>query len=247
VNAVRAIAGSVVADALRRKVVYVVLVFAAFMAIAIPRLPSYGVGVVEAVFREVTLALMYVVAVVVVLALSANRVPGEVERRTVYNILGRDVRRWQYLLGSWLGVFAVMGSVIAAFSVVSLLVGSVTYHTVMWRLLEGALAIWLETGVIAAFAISVSTFTGPVPVAVASVAFLFVGHLGSGAAQEEMVQGAASASSFYPTLEAFNVINPVAHGSGISLTYVALMLVAAFAWTGALLVVGSLLFSRRDL
>ncbi len=242
-RAVWAIAGSVVADALRRKVVYIVLAFAAFMAISIPRLPSYGVGVVEAVFREVALALMYVVAMVVALSLSANRVPGEVERRTIYNVLARDVRRWQYLLGSWLGVFLVMAGVVAAFTAVSMIVGGYTYGALMWRLWQGALAIWLETGVVAAFAIAISTVTGPVPVTVASLAFIFVGHLGGGLAGSE----GAGAASFYPTLETFNIINPVAHGSGVSPGYVALMLVVGAAWVGALLGAGALLFERKDL
>jgi ABC-type transport system involved in multi-copper enzyme maturation permease subunit len=243
VRAVFAIAGSVVADALRRKVVYVVLAFAAIMALAIPRLPSYGVGVVQAVFREVSLALMYVVAMVVVLALSANRVPGEVERRTIYNVLGRDVRRWQYLLGSWLGVFAVMAGVVAAFTVVTKGVGQITYSQLMWRLWEGGLSIWLETGVVAAFAIAVSTVTGPVPVTVASLGFLIVAHLGGGLST---LSGAAKAT-FYPTLETFNIINPVAHGHGVSIGYLALMLAVGAAWVGALLGAGALLFERKDL
>jgi ABC-type transport system involved in multi-copper enzyme maturation permease subunit len=242
VKAIGSIAGSVVADALRRKVVYVVLVFAAFMAISIPRLPSYGVGVVDAVFREVALALMYVVAMVVVLSLSANRVPGEVERRTVYNVLARDVRRWQYIAGSWLGVALVMAGVVAAFSAISIVVGVYTYHALMWRLLEGSLAIWLETGVVAGFAIGISTLTGPVPVTVASLAFIFIGHLGG-----STVEAGGTNATFYPTLETFNIINPVAHGSGVSLGYVALMLVVSAAWVGALLGAGSLFFERRDL
>jgi len=241
---VLAISNAVVADALRRKVVYIVLAFAALMAVAIPRLPSYGVGVVEAVFREVALALTYAAAVVVALSLAANLVPAQVERRTVYNVLGRDVRRWQYLSGSWLGAFMVMGITLAAFSTVNLAVGAATYHEVMWRLLEGALAIWLETGVIAAFAIMISTVTGPVPTVVASLALVFVGHLAGGPAESA---GVLSVSAFIPSLETFNVINPVAHGSGVSLGYNALMVIVGLAWVGILLTVGALLFDRRDL
>ncbi len=243
-KAVAAIARAVVADALRRKIVYIVLAFAALMSIAIPRLPSYGVGVVEAVFREVALALMYVVAMVVVLSLSVNRVPSEVERRTIYNVLVRDVRRWQYLFGSWLGIFLVMAGVVAAFTVVSMAVGWLTYSEVMWRLWEGALAIWLETGVVAAFAILVSTVTGPVPVTVASLAFLFVAHMGGGLST---LQSEGTKTTFYPTMETFNIINPVAHGSGVSPGYTALMLVVCAGWVGALLLGGALLFDRKDL
>lgn len=243
-RAVLAISGSVVSDALRRKVIYIVLAFAALMAIAIPRLPSYGVGVAEAVFREVSLALMFVVALVVALALSANRVPSEVERRTIYNTLARDVRRWQYLFGSWLGVFAVMAGVVASFAMITMGVGLITYGQPMLQLWEGALAIWLETGVVAAFAIAVSTITGPVPVVVASLAFEFVAHLGGGLST---LQSDTTQTSFFPTLETFNIINPVAHGSGVSIGYAAVMLAVALAWVGALLGAGTLLFERKDL
>ena len=77
------IAAAVIADSLRRKVVYVVLIFAALLVFAIPSLPDYGLGVEGAVFREVSLALTYVTGLVLALSLAANRVPAELERRTV--------------------------------------------------------------------------------------------------------------------------------------------------------------------
>lgn len=240
---VAAIAGSIVADALRRKVVYVVLLFGAVMAVAIPQLPSYGVGVVSAVYREVALALTYVAALVVVLSLSANRVPGEVERRTVYNVLSKSVRRWEYVVGTWLGIAVVMAGVIAGFAVISQLVGVVVYDEVMWRLWEGALAIWLETSVIAAFAVAVSAASGPVVVAVASLVFVFAAHARAGL----FADPTALAARLYPSMDAFNVIAPVAHGDGVSAAYVGLMLLVFAAWSAALLVVGSLVFGRRDL
>jgi len=101
---VSAIAAAVLSDALRRRVVWVVVLFAVLLAAAIPALPSYGMGVVEAVYREVALALTYVALVAITLALTANRVPGEVERRTVYNVLAKGVSRWEYLVGLLLSV-----------------------------------------------------------------------------------------------------------------------------------------------
>lgn len=238
-----AIAQSVVADAIRRKVVYVVLLFAAVMAIAIPSLPSYGVGVFAAVFREVSLALTYVTSVAVVLALCANRVPGEIERRTAFNVLSRDLDRSQYVIGTWLGIFAVMAGTVAAFTVVVQVVGLAVYGAPMWRLWQGALAILLESGVIAAFAVAVSTAVGPVTVAIASLAFIFVAHAraGLGSTLPPFVY------RVYPSLDAFNIISPVAHGSGVGLTYIALMLAQFVIWCGVLMWLGSMLFRRRDL
>ncbi len=180
IRRVYAIAASVVADALRRKVVYVVLLFGAVMAAAIPMLPSYGVGVVQGVYREVALSLTYIAGMAVVLALSANRIPGEVEHRTIYNVLSRSVRRWEYVLGTWLGIVATIGGVLAAFGVVVFAFGLFVYHVPMWQLWQGIVAVWLEASVIAAFCMAISAVSGPVVVATAALAFLFIAHVRSG-------------------------------------------------------------------
>jgi len=238
------IAFGVVTDSLRRKVVYVVLVFAALLALAIPSLPDYGLGVESAVFREVALALSYATALVVTLSLAANRVPGEVERRTVYNVVAKGVSRWEYLVGTWLGIFVVTGGAVAAFTVVEQAVGVITYGEIMWRLWEGALAIWLEMGVVAAFAVAVSAITGPVVVVTATLAALFAGHSRSTLLGGE---GALALQPFVPSLDAFNVVSPVAHGSGVPPLYLVSMLVVFIGLAGISLLMGSLVFARRDL
>lgn len=243
-NKMFAIASSVVADAVRRKVVWVVLLFAGVLALAIPSLPSYGLGVAGAVFREVAIALMYAAAFVVALALSATRVPGEVDRRTVFNVLSRDVRRWNYVVGSWLGMFAVVGASLLAFTVVAVVVGRVTYGQTMLVLFESTVAVWFEMGVIMAFTVMMSTRFGVVTSVVGALAFVFVGH-SVGSLLPKTAEGAAP--WYVPSLDAFNVISPVAHGSGYGLGYAGSMLLAFTAWAALLLLAGSALFERRDL
>jgi len=239
-----ALAGAVFADAIRRRVVIVVLFFAALLALAIPSLPNYGLGVVEGVYREVALALTFVAALVLTLALSANRIPGEVERRTVYNVVSRPVGRWEYLVGTWLGVVAVMGAVIASFTVIEQVLALANYHDPMWRLWQGALAIWMEMGVVASLCVAVSAVAGPVVVAVSALALLFIGHNRDGALG---ASPSALLKALYPSLDTFNVINPVAHGSGVSEAFVAGMILAFVGWCGVLLLLGSVAFRRRDL
>ena len=241
---VLAICNAVVADAVRRKVVWVVAVFAAVLAVAVPALPSYGVGVVSAVYREVSIALMWVAALVVGLALSTTRVPVEIERRTVFNVISRDVRRWQYVLGSWLGMFAVLGVVLGCFALATIGVGAFEYGEVMWRLFQGAFGVWLEVSVIMAMAVALSCQFGAITSAVGALAFAFLGHAIVGLLN--LPEGVRP-PWYWPTLDIFNIVNPVAHGSGYGFVY-ALSMVAAFvAWSAILLLLGSLLFGRRDL
>lgn len=243
-NKLLAIAWAVVADAVRRKVVWVVLVFAAILAFAIPALPSYGQGVVEAIFREVTIALMYVAALVLGLTLAAVRIPSEIDRRTVFNVLSRDVARWQYVAGTWLGQFAVLGAVLAAFTVVAIATGVFIYGAWMPVLLEAAFAVWLEIGVIIALVTVVACQFGPATSVVVGLVFTYIGH--AFVTLLNLPEG-QSVPWYIPSLEAFNVIDPVAHGTGITPLYALGMLGAFVAWTVLLLGAAGLLLGRRDL
>jgi ABC-type transport system involved in multi-copper enzyme maturation permease subunit len=238
-----AIAAAVVSDAVRRKVLYLIGVFAAILAVMIPQLPTYGAGVVAGVFREISLALVFAASLALVLSLAANRVPAEVERRTVYNVLSKHVRRWEYIAGTWLGISAVMAIAVGAFIAVTQGIGAARYHEPMWQLWQGGLGIWLEMSALAAFAVGVSAVTGPVVVVTAALAFLFAAH-----SREALVGTAPTGiAAFYPSFDTFNVISPVAHGGGVSPAYMLVMLGVFAAWAGVLLLAASAVFSTRDL
>lgn len=243
---VMAIAAAVIADAIRRKVVWVVIVFAALLALVIPALPSYGVGVVVGVFKEVSVSLMFAAAFVLALALATTRVPGEVERRTVFNVLVRDVRRWQYLVGTWAGIVVVLAVSLLAVAAIACGIAAVVYKMFLPELFGAALAVFFEMGVVTAFALMMSTRFGTVTSMVGAVAFTFIGHstktliLGAGA-------DGGSLPWYVPTLDLFNVIDPVAYGSAYSPAYGLAMLVSFVGWSALLMYLSSVIFERRDL
>ncbi len=237
-----AIATAVVTDAIRRRITWVVALFALVLAATIPMLPSYGQGVEDAVYREIVLALVYLAALVVTLVLAANRIPSEVERRTAYTVLVREVRRWEYVTGTWLGIALTLAAACAIFGVIVFGTGWIVYQAPMWTLWQGVLAIWMEATVIAAFCVAVSAVSTPVIVAVSALAFLFITHV-----RADLLGGPSNPLwAFYPSLDTFNIIAPVAHGSGVSLQYLLVMAFVFLAWSGALLALAAAGFSRRD-
>jgi len=243
IRRISAIAGAVFLDAIKRRVVYAVLFFAVVLALGAPSLPSSGLGVDPHLYREVALALTFVAAIVLALALSANRVGSEVERRTVYNVIGKPVSRWEYLVGTWVGICVVMAAVIAAFTVTDQLVGLLRYGDPMWQLWTGSTAIWLETGVLTAFAVAVSAAASGVVVTVATLTFAFIGH--SRVPFLEVVHWFPG--WLYPSLDTFNIIQPVAYGSGVAPSYFLAAGLVFAGWCAAFLVIGSAVFARRDL
>ena len=243
-NKLLAISQAVVADAVRRKVIWVVVVFVALLAMAIPGLPSYGVGVIDGVYKQVAIALMWVAAFVVALALAATRIPSEVERRTVFNVVSRDVRRWQYVVGTWLGMFFVVGLVLLAFAVGTIAVGWYSYGHQMFILLEAAFSVWLEIGVVMAFVVMLSTLFGPVTSVVGGLTLAFVGHSVVSFLHLPETQ---RAPAWFPSLDVFNVINSVALGNGVSAAYLVAMVIAFVGWVSLFMFAGSLMFAGRDL
>ncbi|MBS3957739.1 MAG: ABC transporter permease subunit [Clostridiales bacterium] len=239
---IAAIARAVVTDAIRRRIMWVVALFALVLAAAIPMLPSYGQGIEGAVYREIALALVYVAMIVVALALAANRIPSEIERRTAYIVLVRQVRRWEYVVASWLGIVATLAAAAIIFGLIVFVTGWLVYAEPMWFLWQGVLAIWMEAAIVAAFCVAVSAVSTPVIVAVSALAFLFVTHVRTG-----LLGGPANPLwNFYPSLDTFNIIAPVAHGSGVSAAYLGAMAFTFAAWVAVLLVAGCVGFSRRD-
>lgn len=239
---ITALARAVVTDAIRRRITWVVALFALVLAAAIPMLPSYGQGIEGAVFREIALALVYVSTMVVALALAANRIPAEVERRTAYTVLVREVRRWEYVVATWIGIVATLAAAAVTFGVIVFATGWLVYGEPMWLLWQGVLAIWMEASIVAAFCVAVSAVSTPVIVSVSALAFLFVTHVRTG-----VLGGPANPLwDFYPSLDTFNIIVPVAHGSGVSAAYIGVMAFTFAAWAAVLLIAACAGFARRD-
>jgi hypothetical protein len=60
-------------------------------------------------------------------------------------------------------------------------------------------------------------------------------------------EGALALQPFMPSLDAFNVVNPVAHGTGVPPLYLASMAAVFVGLAGVALTLGAFLFGRRDL
>jgi hypothetical protein len=80
--------------------------------------------------------------------------------------------------------------------------------------------------------------------AVGALAFVFVGHTRDSVLGET---APAWARAVYPSLDTLNVVNPVAHGGGVSIAYIGSMLAVCVGMSALLLLLGSLAFGRRDL
>lgn len=250
-----ALASNVIRDAARKKVFYIVFLFGIAVVALSPLLPTFDLGARAQFLRDISLSLTSLFGVVLAVILSVNQVPGEVNNRTIYNILSKPVSRLQYLAGKYLGILVALFTILFVMGLEILVLIYVRLSVFSPIIFEGVFAVFLECAVIAAFCLALSTFA-TVPVNVfATVLFYLLCHVKTGFLHQSLVEGTRGlvkvlAWAFYyiiPNLENFNLSQQVGYGGGASASYLVRITAYALLFTAIFLIIGYTVFRRRDL
>lgn len=251
--AVRAIAFNVIRDAIRQKIVYVTLVFALILFSVEPMLPSFKVGLRVQLFNDIALAVAYFAIAVIAVALSVNQVPGEVEKRTIYNVLSKPIGRGGYLIGKYLGVLAVLFvcSVLIGAAILGFTLGFFGQATLV--ILEGVATAFFEGALLSAFAIFISTFATPTVNVFICIFLFFVGHVKNDAAASLAKSSAAgrglgfAVKYLIPSLGDFNINEAVSRGVAAKPVFVVELLLYAVLFITVFLIGASFTLAGKEL
>lgn len=249
------IASSVIRDAARRKVFYIVFLFGLAVVALSPLLPTFELGARAEFLRDISLSLTSLFGVALALILSVAQVSGDIDRRTVYNVLSKPVSRLQYLLGKYMGVLATLAAILAVMGLEVLVLIYVRLGVFTPVVFQGVFAVFLEAAVISAFCLALSTFAS-VPVNVfAAILFYLLCHVKTGFLHDRLAAGASGAlrvvswALYYlvPNLEDFNLSQRIGYGGGAPASFMAYLTGYAAVVAAVLLLAGYLVFRRRDL
>ena len=248
------IATNTLREALRSRLLYTLLFFAVALigfAILVASL-SYVEG--ERIIQDLGLASIRLFSVGIAIFVGIGLIHGEVDRRTIYTILAKPVRRSEFLLGKFLGllltVWLQLGLMSLAFAGVSLLVGApldLGYAAALGL-------VGVELMVVVAVATLFSSFTTPTLAALFSLGIYALGHLSRNLyflGQESDAEGVRGVATFIyralPDLETFNLSVQAVHGLAISGAQVGWAILYGAAYSVALLLLATFIFERRDL
>lgn len=111
-----AIARTTVGDALRRKILQVFLVVAIgliVLSLSFSQTLSFssqrGVSVDFMLLKSFGLGMMSLAGIFISLILGVTLIPQEIERRTIYTILAKPVKRYEFITGKFLGALMTLG------------------------------------------------------------------------------------------------------------------------------------------
>jgi len=238
-------------EAVRERLLYVVLLFAALLVAGSSVLTPLAPGAQRKVVIDLGLASMNLLGVLVVLLSGAGLVRREIERRSLDVLLAHPVSRLEYLVGKWLGLVATLAVLVGAMTVVlavTLLVSGVELRAAYGIAVAGTM---FELVVVASIAVLFSTFTSPTLAALFTLGLFAGGHWVHGIGRLATDTPTASLVGLLrwmvPALGLFDFRSDVVHG--VAITPARLMAAASYAALFAVtaLYSASVVFRRRDL
>src|SRR5262249_32225846 len=252
VKAILAIAQNTFREAIRDRILYLLLVFALVMIAASRVVSVLTVGDEDKIIKDLGLATIGLFGVLTAIFVGVGLVFKEIERRTIYTIVTKPIHRHQFIFGKYLGLvltLAVNTAVMTAGYYALLLArGSATP-----RLLIAVGMSFIEFLVVTAIAVFFSSFSTPILSGIFTLSAYVLGHLSWSLLllRDRIGQGfgASLCEWLYrilPNLERFNVKAEVVHGLALPAPRLGWSVFYGLAWTSLILLAAALSFTRRD-
>jgi len=249
---VHAIAVNTFKEVIRDKIFYSLVFFALLILGASVLLSTLTLGEQSKIIEDLSLAGTNVFGVVIAIFVGIGLVNKELEKKTIYTIISKPIRRWQFLLGKYLGLALTLLVYTAVMAACFLLVLYVYLGVWAPALLKAVLLIYAELLVITASAILFSTFSTPTLSATYTLAIYVIGNLTTDLKDLAARTGGAAKflleSLYYllPNLQNFNIKSQVVHGIPVQPGYLFMALAYGLLYVMGLLALAALVFERRN-
>ena len=249
-----AIARNTAREALRNKVLYSIVAFAALVVAVAALFGSVSIGNQMKFVKDFSLAAISLFGVVIAVALGVSMLSKELGRRTILNILSKPVARWQFILGKFAGLTITVTIVVACMTAALIAIVAAFEGTVDSGLVVAGLTVVLELMIVVAIALFFSavvvtpTLAGMFTIA-AFIAGRSAGYLDyfRGNDGNPAIRGVATLLYWIlPHLNRLEVADQVVYGDALSLGTLGLAAAYAAAYTAVLLLLSVALFQRRE-
>ena len=253
---VTAIASNTFREAVRDRVLYNLIAFALLMVGAALLVGQISIGIERIVLVNLGLTAVSLFGMVIAIFIGIGLVSKEIEKRTLYTVLSRPVRRWEFIVGKFFGLagtLAVNTFFMAVGFFAALLYLTHRFQASDTGLLVALYFIILEFVILTALALLFSSFSSSLLSAVFTFALFVIGSFGedlrgfAAMAHGAVHWVAALAAFIVPNFSSLNVIASVAHGNPVPASLVLYNTIYAVLYATAALAGSVLIFERRNL
>ncbi|MEW6735333.1 MAG: ABC transporter permease subunit [Acidobacteriota bacterium] len=246
-------------ETVRDKVLYNLLVFVFLLIAASLLIAELSLNQEQLIIARMGLTVMLFFGVLIAIFIGTGLVYKEIDKRTIYAMLAKPVRRSEFILGKFFGLTTTLlvncsVMMVAILSALAYL-NYTRYGLAMipWVVLSAGYMIFLELLVIVAFALSFSSFTTPALSVMFSVILYLIGSLSqdlllfANTVPSAILKYIALALYYIlPNLSNFNYITKVSHGETVPAMNILAATAYAALYITLLLVATMMIFQKRN-
>ena len=251
-RAIAAVALNTFREAIRDRVLYLILAVA-LVVVGVSRFVAMlTVGSETKIVKDLGLAAVSIFGLLIAVFIGVSLVSKEIERRTIYTLLAQPVARWQFVAGKYAGLLLVLAANVLVVGG-SVLVAVGILGESPWGLVPAIVLIFVELSVVAAFAILFSSFTNPILAAVGTFAVYVAGHLSWSfdLLKKRLAHGAGRQlcdvlHAVLPNLDRLDLKADAVHGAAIPAGTFAAAAAYGLCYAIAVVVLACIVFERRE-
>ena len=244
-------------EAVRDRVLYNLVFFALLMMAAALAVGQISIGIEQTVIVSLGLSAISVIGLLISVFIGVALVSKEMDKRTLYALLSKPVRRWEFLLGKFAGLVLTLAVNTAAMALGLLLVMIYVKHGLEGSdtaVLVAVYFIWLKLALIVALALLFSCFTTPLLAILFTVGLYIVGlyvlelrNLPVEVMSPAMAMFTSWLSYLLPNFENFNVMALAAHGRAVPGALILQNTLYTVVYCAIVLTAAAAVFSRKNL
>jgi Cu-processing system permease protein len=244
-------------EAVRDRVLYNLVFFALVMMAAAILVGQISIGIEQIVIVSLGLSAISIIGLLISVFIGVGLVSKEIDKRTLYALLAKPLRRWEFIFGKFAGLaltLAVNTAAMAAGLFLALFYVKHSIERADTAVLVAVYFILLKLALVVALAMLFSCFTTPLLAILFTaglyIAGLFVHEMRN--MQAGMIDPAIGRllgwlSYVLPNFENFDVMGAAAHGRVIPAALIAQNTVYGVLYCAIVLAVTTVIFSQRNL
>ena len=250
---IRAIALNTFKEAIRDRLLYLLLFFAAVSIIFSRILALLTVGDRAKIITDVGLASVSIFGALMAILIGTGLVYKEIDKRTIYTLLSKPIHRYQFLLGKYLGLLLTLFVMLILMTLIFFVLMLLHRYPIEGKFFLAILFIFVELCLITAVAMLFSCFSTPILSTLFTLSFYLIGHISWGLETliQKMPQGAVKTLArilytLLPDLENFNFKTEVVHHLPIPPKVFLYSSLYGLFYTIFILALAMMIFRRRD-
>lgn len=240
-------------EAVRDKVLYLLIVFGCLSILASKILGFVSIGDEMKIITDISLASISLFGALIAVFVGTNLVYKEIDKRTLYSILSRPISRYEFVLGKYIGLVSLIAMTTALMALFSALYITIMGGTVDMMFFVAVFLIYLKLLLVTAFSVLLSSLASPILGAAIVLSGYVFGHATgilidlppqfSGTFMEKVMKGLYFVT---PNLSNFDIWQEYANGIEISQRYVAWTVLYGVLYTGLILYLATVAFENKD-